>query len=433
MSFLAGFLQKSFESVLPKTSRDKLFTILAVGVQVLFQLFYVKSITVFIDQEVFGNYVILNIFVSLITQVTLSVPSASFHRYFNESVKSDIVREYRLTIFYVLALFVFMLLAHGFFYSGRYSALAYVLIFCNLALSSLFSVNQQVVLLELQRGRYFLLKVMESLSMYVFPVLTYLYFRQLESFIGGVVLGSALCFVVSQFLVNRRLGKSAKSFVIPKENIVKYLRYGYPILFSAAASWTISMSDRYFVDYYFGVERVAQYSILVQFSGFGLVLGMLFSSYVNPIVLKQYSADRCLGLKSLKRYLIGFGGLLMVIGGFLCALPSQFLAIFLSGEIIEEAGGHITYILLVISVMMTVYQTAISLYFVLLEALTVYAVGFLGAAAINFVLNFYFVRFGLLGVALTTLIAYSALLTYIFYFLMFQKERLNAQAGSAST
>jgi len=184
----------------------------------------------------------------------------------------------------------------------------------------------------------------------------------------------------------------------------------------------MSFSDRYFIDYYLTTKEVAIYSILAQFSGFAQILAMIYGIYVNPIILREYEKDKALALKLLKKYLKYFLIVLVTVFIFALLLPKSLLIVFIEKEVVFNEYYYNTFIILVLGVILTVYQTALSMYFVLLKRLDIHAKIFMFAAIVNLGLNFLIPEYGIIAASLSTLTAY--LLLNIFIFLWIKNAKI---------
>ena len=90
-------------------------------------------------------------------------------------------------------------------------------------------------------------------------------------------------------------------------------------------------------------------------------------------------------------------------------LPKSLLAIIIEEKVIFNDYYYYTFIILFSGVILTVLQTAASMYFVLLKKLHIHAKIFVFAAIINFSLNFLIADYGIMAAAVSTLVAYITL------------------------
>jgi O-antigen/teichoic acid export membrane protein len=377
-------------------------TILTVLIPLILQLLYIKYVSFFVNKNDFGDFVILSTFVMALSQLFLSVPSQSFMRFYNGSIKINFINEFRTYLIGLNILSVVLVYLLYVFYGDRFDTTVYILIYLYFAISNNYGLNQQIFLLNTDRKKYLLLKILEAMAKFVFPIFWYSIYYTLESFLIGLVVGYSLSFMIILLLLKEYPFKIELNL----NNQKKYLLYAYPIIFSAIFNWSISFSDRYFIDYYVDTRSVAIYAILAMLAGFAQVLGMIYATYVNPIILSVYEKNNEEGLSLLKNYVFNF--LIFNIFALIIflTLPRSLFTIFVESSIIYNNMYYSTFLILVLGIFLTVFQTAMSMYFILIKRLDVHAKIFIIASIVNFILNFYVIEYGIIAVAISTLIAY---------------------------
>lgn len=399
-----------------------IITVLTVLIPLIFQLAFLRYVSYYVDKVIYGEYVILSTFVYGLSQFFLSVPSQSFNRFYNSaSNKLQFINEFRtyLILTNLLSLIFFLLFFSA--YGERFSNITYISIYILFVLLSNYTLNQMAFLLSLKRHIYFILKILEACSKYLFPIVIYYFYSTLDSLICGVILGYCVSLTFALYFLRNVPFKLS----INLANFKKYIKFSYPIIFSSIFSWSISFSDRFFIDNYLTSEDVAIYSILAQFSGFAQVLAMIYGTYVNPIVLKEYEIENKYGLKILKRYLIYFSVMLLMMFALVLILPKSLLAFIIEEKIIFDDYYYTTFIILFSGIILTVLQTTLSMYFVLLKKLHIHAKIFIFAAITNFVLNFFVAEYGIIAAAISTLVAYAMLNILILLWLSTNFRRTN--------
>jgi len=377
-------------------------SLITVVLPVVLQLIYIRYISYNVDKNDFGDFIILSTFVVALSQIFLMIPSVSFTRFYNGSNKLFFINEFRTYLIGINLLSIVFVYLLYFFYGDRFNTIIYILIYLYFAISNNYTLNQQIFLLNIDRNKYLILKVMEAMAKFIFPIIGYFFYQTLEAFLTAIVLGYILSFVIIFFYLKEYPFKVEFNLINQK----KYFLYAYPIIFSAILTWSMSFSDRFFIDYYMETKDVAIYAILAQFAGFAQVLGMVFSIYVNPIVLQQYEINSSNGLMILKNYLVKFFYINIFTFLVIIFLPKSLLGIFIEKNIIYNDSYYLTFIILVLGIFLTVFQTAMSMYFILLKKLNIHAKIFLVASIANFLLNFYIIKYGMLAAAASTLIAY---------------------------
>jgi len=385
-------------------------SILTVFIPLILQFIYIKYVSYEVDKNVYGDFIILGTFIYGLSQIFLSIPGQSFSRFYNITEnKTYFINEFRTYLIAINILSIFIVYSLYLIYENRFSMIVYLLIYIYFAISNNYSLNQQIFLLSLERKKYLALKIFEAIAKYIFPLLMYYKFKTLESFIGGITLGYILSFIIIMYYLKEIPFKIEFNL----QNQKKYFIFAYPILISAVFSWSMSFSDRYFIDYYLKTRDVAIYSILAQFSGFANFSAIIYGIYVNPIILREYEKDKVFALKLLKKYLKYF--LVVLITMFIIALllPKSLLAIFIEKEVIFNEYYYNTFIILVLGIILTVFQTALSMYFVLLKRLDIHAKIFMFVAIVNLGLNFLIPKYGIIAASISTLIAYLLLNIFI--------------------
>lgn len=392
-----------------------------VVIPVLIQLGYLRFVAYEVERSVYGNFVLLTSFAYGMSQLFLSIPGQAFSRFYNTAEdKRLLFNEFRSLL--LIANLLSLLTIFGFYliYGERFSLWCYVLIFLFFGISNNYLFSQKLFILNIQRSHYLLFKVLDSLSKYAMPLVLYAILGTVESLLFGLVVG----YVLSQLILSFLMKEHQFKFSFNGSNLKKYMAYGYPILLSSAAAFGIAFGDRFFIDTFLGEEDVANYSILAQFSAFAYVFGTVFSVYVHPIILKGYEENAPKALVHLNRYLKIFALALGSLFVGLLLLPRSIFTILVPPLLILEDYYYATFLCLILSAVFAVLQTAISLHMVLEKKLHHHAMLFVGASVINFGLNFFILKYGILAASLATMTAYALLTVAIIWVVVrYQKNR----------
>jgi O-antigen/teichoic acid export membrane protein len=398
-----------------------LLTILTALVPLVFQVLYLRFISYEVDKKVYGEFIILSSFIYGLSQIFLSIPGQAFSRFYNTvENKTYFINEFRTYLIIINIISIFMVYGLYLIYGDRFDVLIYILIYFLFGVFNNYSFNQKIFLLSLERGKYFILKILEASAKYLFPLFMYYKFRTLESFIVGIVLGYILSFIFLLYYVKGFPFKVEFNL----ENQKKYFIYAYPIVFSAIFSWSMSFSDRYFIDYFLDIEDVAIYSILTQVSAFGMIIASVYGMYINPIILKKYEKSADMAFIKLKAYLKQYVTILLLAFSCVFIIPIELFEIVIEKKIINSEYYYMTYIILFTSVLFNILQMALSLYFVLLKKLNVLAKMFFIVAVLNIIVNFFIPLFGIIAAAVSTLISYMVLVLLIVIWLR-SNEKVN--------
>lgn len=221
-----------------------------------------------------------------------------------------------------------------------------------------------------------------------------------------------ITFIALIFYVVGRIGVKIPDFSMIKH----YLAFGLPTILDHISYWVITSVDRYFIGFMLGILFVGYYA--PAYSIGTLLNFFLFPlSFMLSIVLPKLFDEG--SIQEVKKYLsfsLKYFLLLMIPSVFgVSILSKQLLAIFSTQEIANQA------FLVVPFVASSILFYGVSYFFsqiLLLHKKTkIIALVWLIGAVVNFTLNVFFVAwFGILGAAITTLIAYVTALSFMRYF-----------------
>ena len=389
-----------------KLNRSFLITIATVLIPVLMQFFYIRYVSYNVDKTDYGNFILLQTLIAGLSYVFIQIPAQAYDRFFNTTAdKVAFVNEFRTVLIFINILSVFVIVLYG-FVMQKFSYEILFVLFIYFVLLNNYSFNQKVFLLNLERKKYFYLKILESAAKFIAPLLAYYYFQSLLSFLLGLIVGYAFSF----FILNRYMKEYKFKITIKIENLKKYFLFAYPILFVSICTFGISFSDRYFIEFLDSTEEVAVYAILAQVAGIGQIVGQVYFLYVNPKVLKMYEHDE----KNALYYLVGIlkklAIVFLILATIAFVLPVEVYEILLEPKIIEQKYYFYTFFILLIGIFVTVYQTAYSMYFILFKRLNVLAYIYLPALIVNLIGNLFIKEYGIIAAAISTLLAYLIIL-----------------------
>lgn len=390
-----------------KINKEILITVVTVLIPLLLQLFFIRYVSYNVEKSVYGNFVLIQTLIMALSYIFLQVPSQAYNRFYNTRTdKVTFVNEFRTLLIFINILSFGIILLYGYMME-RFSYEILFLIFIYFLILNNYTFNQQIFLLNLERKKYFILKSLEASSKFLFPILFYIYFETLESFLYGIVIG-----YFCSFLFLRRYLKEHKfKFVFEKENLKKYFIFAYPILFVSIFSWGISFSDRYFIDYFMSSSDVAIYAILAQVAAMGQVVGQVYSMYVNPKVLKMYEENKKSSLKYLKKSILILCFIFGVIGVLVFFTPNFIYEILIEPDVLNDKLNYYTFIILVFSIFFTLIQTALSMYLTLFKKLHILSYIYIIAFIVNIIGNFFIEKYGIIAASISTLLAYFIILT----------------------
>lgn len=403
-----------------KNKYNIIVSILTVIIPMIFQLLYIRYVSYSIPKSIYGDFIILTTFILALSQIFLSLPMQAFSRFYNSSEKNSFINEFRSYLFFINIICIPMVYLFYLHYSDRFDFKIYIFIYIFFIVSNNFILNQQIFLLNLDRKKYLFLKIFEGSAKYLLPIVYYYIYETLESLLIGLLIGYVLSFsLIYVYLKNYKF-----KFTFNFNNQKKYFLYAYPMIFTSVSSWSITFGDRFFIDYFLNTSYVAIYSILSQFAGFSQIIGTIYAIYVTPIILKDFEKNGNNTFELLDKYLKIFVIILILLFFIFLLLPRNTYILFIEKNIILNDDYYILFIVLVLGSFLTVFQTALSLYFVLLKKLKIHAIFFTIAAIINIILNFYIKDYGLIIAGLSTLFAYIFLSLSIIFWIKLQKRIL---------
>jgi O-antigen/teichoic acid export membrane protein len=386
-------------------NKSFLITILTVVIPMLLQFIYIRYVSYNVDKEVYGNFILLQTLIVALSYIFLQIPSQAYDRFYNEvKDRVNFVNEFRTTLIFVNIISIIIISIYGYMMQ-KFSFEVLFLIYLYFLLLNNYSFNQKVFLLNLERKKYFYLKTLEAIAKFLMPIFFYIYFHTLEAFLGGIVFGYLISFLIlMKFMKNYPFKININWY-----NYKKYFLFAYPIIFVSIFSWGISFSDRYFIEYLSGTKDVAIYAILAQVAGIGQIIGQIYSMYVNPKVLKMYEEDKNKGINylnnMLKKLFVVFV-LLTIVAYF---IPYQVYAILIEKSLIIQEYYFWTFLILVIGIFLTVFQTAMSMHLTLAKKLHILAYINGVAFFVNIIGNLWIKEYGIIAAAVSTLLAYIVL------------------------
>lgn len=400
-------------------NKELLITILTIILPLSIKIFAIKFISESVNLSIYGNIIIIETICLGLTQIFLSIPIQAFNRFYNNSKKKDeIINELKTSI-YIADAIIIILLPIILFYSYpsiSLNALLLSIIYC--VLFNNYTGKQNILIVSLKRGEYMLFQILESSSKIIFPIVGYVLFLNIESYLLGLVISA----LIMNIFVYAHTKSNFKN-LIQIRDYKKYLSFSYPILITTFAAWGISFSDRIIIKTYLSDIALGEYSLLAQLAGMGQIIGSIFVLYANPIILKLYEENKTEAFKKLNIYIKN-----LVICSFIAfiiaaATPIKIISYFINEEIITENYG--TFVTLVGGIIFAIFQNSFSLYFILEKKLLLHAKFYITVAVLNLILNFYLVEFGILGLALATLISYAMLTMLMGISFIYRRKIIN--------
>ena len=348
---------------------------------------------------------LLQTLIVMLSYIFLQIPSQAYDRFYNETKdRVDYINEFRTLLIFVNILSIVVIYLYGYI-MDKFSFDILFMMFVYFLLLNNYTFNQKIFLLNLERRIYFYLKLLEAFAKFISPILLYSYFHTLFSFLLGLLVGYVISFIFMMQYMKRYPFK----ININIKNYKKYFLFAYPILFVSIFSWSISFSDRYFIEFLSGTEDVAIYAILAQVAGMGQIAGQIYSMYVNPKVLKLYEMNKIKGIEYLNSMLKKLALIFVFLSFIAYLLPIDVYAILIEKSLIEKSYYFWTFIILVFGIFLTVFQTAMSMHLALAKKLQILAYINAIAFIVNLIGNLWIREYGIMAAAISTLLAYLVL------------------------
>jgi len=213
------------------------------------------------------------------------------------------------------------------------------------------------------------------------------------------------------FLIKRQVGIKMPHF----SRIREYLSFSVPTIPGNISAWVVSSSDRYVIGYFLGAASVGVYSAGYALGAVPLMAAGVLGFVLPPTLSKLYDEGRMDEVKMYLTYSLKYSLALaipFVFGAALLAEPV--LRLFSTAEIASE--GYFVLPVIALGTLFFAAYVPIMHIIVLVKKTRITGAIWIVCALVNLGLNILIVpRWGILGAAITTLIAYAlamALTTY---------------------
>ncbi len=401
-----------------KFTKDMGFLGLAQLVSVLGGIITLPIITKLLGAENYGIWTQILVTMGLISPVALLALPYSLVRFLpgeknKEEIQDGVWSVFALILCVCLVISLFLII-----FSNPISVflgapkvfillLAFITIFecLNQLFSNIFRAFQQIKTCSF-------LGIAQKLSEAGLIILTILLGYGLFGAILSLLIVRIVMFIIMGGLIIKRIGIKIPKFLRIKE----YLHFSLPIMPADFAYWVIQSSDRYFVGFFLGTIFVGYYMP-------AYTLGGVLSFFMGPLVFllpatlaKHHDENEIEKVKNYLKYSLKYFLLIAIPSVFgLSILSKQLLIIFSTPDIAQHSYFVIPFIALS-SLIFGIY-TIIGQVIVLKKKTYINLIIWSVAAFLNFGLNLIFVpRIGILGAAITTLLAYFAILAMTWYY-----------------
>jgi O-antigen/teichoic acid export membrane protein len=224
----------------------------------------------------------------------------------------------------------------------------------------------------------------------------------------GLVVGN-LCIGLPNALLNWRV---VRFRLLERRLLTELAAYGLPFALTGACAAFITLSDRYILEFLIGAGATGLYAASYDLAMRTLhVFMMVVAMAANPVIFRAYEAG---GRAAAEPLIRGQGELLLGLAlpaaiGFIMLAPA--IAIVMLGQEFQQAARELIPWIAVATVLSGFQTFYLSLAFALpkqpLQQTGVFAAG----ALVNVILNFVLIpRFGLIGAAVATVVAYGLIM-----------------------
>jgi O-antigen/teichoic acid export membrane protein len=221
------------------------------------------------------------------------------------------------------------------------------------------------------------------------------------------ILLSVLAIRLAIFFALFFLTKSQIGIKMPRFSRIKeYLNFGLPTVPSSMAAWIASSSDRYVIGYFLGAASVGVYSAGYVIGAIPHMIAIALGFVLTPTLSKLYDENRMDKVKTHLSYSVKYLlaiAIPFVFGAAILAKPV--LSVFSNSQIATE--GYFVMPLVALGTLFMATYVPIAHILILVKKTKVIGFIWILCSSVNLGLNILIVpRLGILGAALTTLIAY---------------------------
>ena len=207
-------------------------------------------------------------------------------------------------------------------------------------------------------------------------------------------------------------------FRLPKFYGLKgYLKFGLPLVPTALLGWITSSSDRYLIGFFSSSQMVGIYSAAYNIGAIVGFFGVPLQIILFPTISKLYEEGKDQEMKTYLAYSLKYFLLFTIPSIFgLCILSKQIVLIMTRPEFVAQ-GTQVLPIVAVGALFYGLYGAIFAWILIVAKRTRLVFVLVSLSAAMNLVLNVIFIPdYGIIAAAITTLIAYLALLSFTIYF-----------------
>lgn len=238
-------------------------------------------------------------------------------------------------------------------------------------------------------------------------------------FSGYGISGAVLAILISKIIVLLIMSSLIISDIgikIPVfSHLKEYLHFGLPIVPGTLSNWIVDSSDKYLIAYMLGMAFVGYYAP-------GYSLGIIVYTFAAPLsfllfptLSKIYDEGKVEKVRTYLKYCLKYFLMFAIPSAFGLSLLSKQILIVLATPEIATNGYLVTPFIAVTMIFHGAYRIIVQV-IVLVKKTKIIGTVWILAAVINFGLNLVFIPyFGIVGAAVTTLIAYLFAFAFTLY------------------
>jgi hypothetical protein len=162
-----------------KINNAMVLTVITVLISLIMQLAFIHFASHYISKETYGNFVLLQTLIAGLSVLLLQMPSQAFDRFYNtEKHKIEFINLFRTYLIFINFLSLLFIIVYGLI-MGKFSTQILTLIFILFAMINIYSLNQKIFLLNLERKIYMYLKTAEASAKFLIPIIFYYLYQNL--------------------------------------------------------------------------------------------------------------------------------------------------------------------------------------------------------------------------------------------------------------
>lgn len=377
--------------------------------------FYTK---VFSPEEYGILNLILNTF-SLITVLLSGWIGYVLIRYFERNKAQNTLPEFLSTLLSFLVLLILLLLIILTFLSFYLKQnLIYLIAIISLPLTIINSLVPIFYQLNQNTFKYNFFNLSSVAGIFLLFLFSYYVFK--ITLVGFFLSTLIVNFFLLIITVND-FRKLKLKFYINQSLIVEYIKYGLPQVGTGIGVVLLSISSRYFIDFFRGTESVGIFSAAFKFGEMSILLPLgIFTGIFSPYIFRKFELHgKEAAYSSIYRYTILYILIFGPIFIFLFIVPQ--LPLFLLGSNFKTSLELIP--LICFGNFIFGYTQFLALYCQLEYKPVIITISIFCSVVINLFSNYFFIpKYGTNGASYATIIAY---ISYIFFIVYLSKIQLN--------